>query len=292
MIPNLDVDVLKTFIAITETGSFTRAAEEVHKTQGAVSMQMKRLEETLNRALFVRVGRRNQLTADGERILDYARRIVRLNDEALFSFSDPGERTVIRFGTPDDYADRILPDVLAGFARSHPTTLLEVECLTSKQLEVEVEAGNLDLAIITCEDQTVPSDFVREERLCWVASRRHYVQDDEVLPIALSQTGCAWRQMALNALDRASRPYRIAYVSTNSVAIDAAVLAGLAVAAIPEIVMRPGMRILSEADGLPDLGTFKIGLMRGHKKGPAIEALARHISASLGAIERPVMAAE
>ncbi len=292
MIANLDVDVLKTFIAITETGSFTRAADEVHKTQSAVSMQMKRLEEVLGRPLFVRVGRQNQLTADGEQVLDYARRIVRLNDEAVCSFTEPGERTVIRFGTPDDYADRILPEVLAGFARSHPETLLEVECLTSAQLEIGVAEGDLDLAIVTCEDLTVPSDVIREEQLRWVASRRHHVEEAAVLPIALSQIGCVWRQMALTALDSANRPYRIAYISTNSVAIDSAVLAGLAVAAIPEIVMRPGMRILTEADGLPNLGTCKIGLMRGTKKAPAIDALARHITASLGAIETPMMAAE
>ncbi|MET0868684.1 MAG: LysR family transcriptional regulator, partial [Pseudorhodoplanes sp.] len=102
----IDIDQLRTFIAIAETGSFTKAAEVVHKTQSAVSMQMKRLEERLNKPIFARDGRASKLTEDGERLLDYARRIVKLNLEALATFSGPELSGRVRLGVPDDYADR------------------------------------------------------------------------------------------------------------------------------------------------------------------------------------------
>ncbi|HEV3104295.1 MAG TPA: LysR family transcriptional regulator, partial [Trinickia sp.] len=124
----LDSDQLKTFIAIVETGSFTRAAEVVHKTQSAVSMQMKRLEERLGKAIFARDGRASKLTEDGERLLDYAQRIVKLNAEALNSIANAALSGRVRLGVPDDYADRYLPEIMARFSRSHPEVELTVLC--------------------------------------------------------------------------------------------------------------------------------------------------------------------
>ena len=120
MTPLIDIDQLRTFIAISETGSFTRAAEVVNKTQSAVSMQMKRLEERLERPIFVRDGRVSRLTDDGERLLDYARRIVKLNVETLAAFSDAELTGRVRLGVPDDYADRYLPEIMARFSASTP----------------------------------------------------------------------------------------------------------------------------------------------------------------------------
>src|SRR6266404_8737033 len=130
----LDVDQLRTFIAIVETGSFTRAAEVVHKTQSAVSMQMKRLEERLDRPIFARDGRASKLTEDGERLLDYARRIVRLNIEALAAFADSELSGRVRLGVPDDYADRYLPEIMARFSRAYPGAELTVVCEPSVDL--------------------------------------------------------------------------------------------------------------------------------------------------------------
>src|SRR5947209_11591408 len=161
----LDVDQLRTFLAIIETGSFTRAAEIVHKTQSAVSMQMKRLEERLERPIFARDGRASKLTEDGDRLLDYARRIVKLNVEALAAFSDFALTGRVRLGVPDDYADRYLPEIMARFSRAYPGVELSVICEPSLELIERIVANELDLAIITnCESsQTVgPS---RSERL-------------------------------------------------------------------------------------------------------------------------------
>ena len=150
----IDVDQLRTFIAIVETGSFTKAAEVVHKTQSAVSMQMKRLEERLDRPIFARDGRASKLTEDGERLLDYARRIVKLNVEALAAFDDAELTGRVRLGVPDDYADRYLPEIMARFSRAYPGVELTVMCEPSVELVERIDANELDLAIITnCESQ-------------------------------------------------------------------------------------------------------------------------------------------
>src|SRR5215510_14054047 len=145
----LDIDQLRTFIAISETGSFTKAAEIVHKTQSAVSMQMKRLEERLERPIFARDGRASKLTEDGERLLDYARRIVKLNVEALAAFSDGALSGRVRLGVPDDYADRYLPEIMARFSRVYPAVELSVMCEPTVHLVERIGANELDLAIIT-----------------------------------------------------------------------------------------------------------------------------------------------
>jgi DNA-binding transcriptional LysR family regulator len=293
MIPNLDIDLLKTFIAIAETGGFTRAADEVHKTQGAVSMQMKRLEEILGRPVFLREGRQNKLTVDGQRLLDFARRIVRLNDEAVITFAKPELTGVIRFGVPDDYADNMLPEFMARFARTHPLVQVDVDCQGSSVLTALAREGKMHLVLISAEAGTPGIEVVRREPLVWVTSVRHCVHESDVVPLAVSQIGCAWRENTFQQLDLWNRRYRVAYSSFNSNAIKAAVLSGLAVAAIPRVGVTPGMRILTEADGFPPLMNFEIGLVFAPgKPNPAVEALAKHIRDSLAYFDQPLMAAE
>lgn len=166
----LDPDQLKTFVAIAETGSFTKAAEVVHKTQSAVSMQMKRLEERVGRPVFVRDGRASRLTEDGERLLDYARRIVKLNMEAVSSFADAELSGRVCLRVPDDYADRYLPDIMARFSRTHPSVEFTVICAPTSELVQYIASGTIDLAIITATDITSRNAHViRRERLLWVS---------------------------------------------------------------------------------------------------------------------------
>lgn len=293
MLPNLDIDQLKTFLAIADSGSFTRAAEDVNKTQSAVSMQMKRLEEILGLSLFVRDGRGVRLSRDGDRLLEKARKFTNMNDEIVASFMQPQLAGNVRLGTPDDYADLFLPEVMARFARSHPRVTVDVECRPSAGLRELVANGELDLAIITFFDRAPKENFVRRERLVWVTSQRHAAHNNDILPLATADCTCAWRELATTALEKAGRPYRIAYTSPNRLAIDAAVIQGLAVAAIADICVRPGMRILSAAEGYPDLGAFDIGFhFKSGQPAPATLALAQHIRESLGAGGETLMAAE
>jgi DNA-binding transcriptional LysR family regulator len=293
MIPNLDIDLLKTFIAIAETGGFTRAAEEVHKTQGAVSMQMKRLEDILRRPVFVREGRQNRLTPDGERLLDYARRIVRLHNEAVISFAKPEITGIVRFGVPDDYADNLLPEFMARFSRTHPMVQVDVDCEGSSKLIERTRNGERDLALVGVQAGPEGFDVIRREPLVWVTSVRHCVHETEVVPVAVAQVGCAWRDNTFKQLDSWNRRYRVAYQSVNSNAIRAAVLSGLAIGVVPRVSVAPGMRILTQADGFPPLMTLEIGLVFAPgKPNAAVEALARHIRDSLSTLDQPLMAAE
>jgi DNA-binding transcriptional LysR family regulator len=293
MIPNLDIDLLKTFLAISDTGSFTRAGEEVHKTQSAVSMQMKRLEELLGRPLFVRDGRVSRFTADGERLVEYARRLVTLNDEAVSSFQRPELTGTVRFGTPDDYADRFLPEILARFARTHPLVTVDVDCLETQFLFERTRRGELDLSLVTFGCNISTDEPVRREPLVWVTSARHSTHLLDVLPLAVSHAACEWRSAVITALDKIGRKYRVAYSSPNSNAVNAAVQTGLAVGAVPELCVRPGMRILTEKDGFPALGSFEIGLMRKPgRSSSAVEALSRHVAESLANITPGMLAAE
>jgi DNA-binding transcriptional LysR family regulator len=289
----LDSDHLRTFLAIAETGSFTRAADLVHKTQSAVSMQMKRLEERLGRTIFVRDGRASRLTDDGERLVDYARRLIKLNAEAVAAFDDLELAGRVRLGVPDDYADRYLPEIMARFSRAYPSVELSVMCEPSVSLVQRIEADELDLAIVTATESSRAAETFRQERLLWVASSRHAAHEDEPLPLALSGQYCLWRRTALDRLERQGRAYRILYCSGNAGAISAAVLAGLAVSVSPESGLRPGMRVLTVSDGFPDLPPCRIGLLRNpHNSSALSEALAGHIISSLDNISQGAQAAE
>ena len=278
----LDTDQLRTFVAIADTGSFTRAAEIVHKTQSAVSMQMKRLEDRVGRPIFERDGRLSKLTDDGERLLDYARRIVRLNLECMTSFNDNELTGRVRLGLPDDYADRYLPEILARFSRSNPKAEVTVVCEPTTNLIERVQHGDLDLAIITHVDRRGPSEIVRIEQLLWITSSRHGVHEETPIPLALGRPSCDWRHSATEALESADRAFRVAYVSWHSTAVGAAVLAGLAVSVLPESAIRPGMRILGPSDGFPVLPPCRIGLVRNRREPNALaDALGDHIRQSL-----------
>ena len=154
----IDVDQLRSLIAIADSGSFTRAAEAVHKTQSAISMQMKRLEERVARPIFEKDGRGTRLTEHGERLLDYARRIVRLNMDALSAFAEADLAGRVRLGLPDDYADRYLPEILARFSASNPRVEVSVVCEPTPMLVERIAASDLDLAIITHVDSRGRSD--------------------------------------------------------------------------------------------------------------------------------------
>jgi DNA-binding transcriptional LysR family regulator len=289
----IDIDQLRTFIAISETGSFTRAADVVHKTQSAVSMQMKRLEERLGRPIFARDGRASKLTEDGERLLDYARRIVKLNIEALAAFSDAELTGRVRLGVPDDYADRYLPEIMARFSRVYPGVELTVTCEPSTELFQRIDANDLDLAIVTDCGSARASESFRRERLLWVTSSRHPTHLEQPLPLALGRTTCGWRRAAVECLDTIGRPYRVLYSSANAGAVAAAVLSGLAVSVFPESGLRTGMRVLSATDGFPELPSCRVGLIRNpHERSPLAEALAEHIVSSLDNLSDAREAAE
>jgi DNA-binding transcriptional LysR family regulator len=285
----LDLDQLQTFITIADTGSFTRAAEEVHRTQSAVSMQMRRLEERIGKPLFEKDGRMNRLTEEGDRLLAFARRMLRLNRETLAAFDDSSLEGQVRIGTPDDYADRFLPEIMGRFARSNPRVELSVVCEPTINLAELIRRGHLDIALVTQCDDVRPSEIVRKEPLLWVTSASHSVHQEEILPMAFGRPTCQWRRAATDTLHQMGREHRILFTSWSATVIIAAVLSGLAVSVLPECALRPGMRVLGEADGFGPLPDIKIGILRGHtSKADIVDALARHIAESLDNISAPM----
>lgn len=285
----LDTDQLKTLVAIADAGSFTRAASEVNKTQAAVSMQMRRLEETVGRQLFAKNGRQNVLTVDGEHLLEYARRIITLNNEAMTVFSKPELAGHVRIGTPDDYAERFLPGIFARFARTHPLVEVEIMCQGSSTLFQMIQNDDLDLAIATHGDCSAHGEVIRREKLCWIGSPRHRVEEKDVLPLAVGPTTCSWRVAAAKVLDAHNRPYKILYTSPSATALTAAVMSGLALTVLPESAVRPGMRRLGEDDGFPELPNCDIALLRAaNATSSSVDALATHIIENLANLDTSV----
>ena len=273
----LDPDLLRTFVTIVDAGGFTQAAKQVHRTQSAVSMQVRRLEETLDRVLFERDGRGVRLAPDGEALLGYARRLLKLHDEAVAALTRPDLFGLVRIGTPDDYVDRFLPEILARFARAFPRVQVEVNCEPSVNLRRMLAEDRLDLALITCRPGMETGEVLRREPVVWAAAERHLAYEAEPLPLALFQPGCAFREWAVASLNQIGKPYRIAYTSASISGILAAVTAGLAVTVLSRSVLPSGVRPLGSAEGLPLLPSATITLHRGSTVSAVAECLAGYI---------------
>lgn len=281
----LDPELLRAFVAVAETGSVTAAAGRVHRTQSAVSMQIKRLEELLGRRLLDRSGRKAALSAEGELLLPHARALLRAEREVLALFADDAPAGRVRIGAPDDYASTFLPASLARFAETHPKVEVEMVVAPSAELVPALaRADGPDLALVTQGSGEPGGVVVHREALVWVAACGRPVEAEPVLPLALFQQGCVFRRAALAALAAAGRPCRIAYTSVSLAGVLAAVAAGLALGVVLRSSVRPGLRILGEAQGLPALPSVGIVLARADRPlGPAAEALAAHVTTTLAA---------
>ena len=270
----LDTDQLRSFLAIVDSGSFTKAAERVHKTQSAVSMHIRRLEEQLGCALFVKQGRGARLTEEGEKLIEFARRIVQVEAGAFAALSRKGLRGAARLGIPDDYAESFLAEILARFNRRHPLVEVSVVCEASTELAPQVAAGALDLALITDYEGLKGLELLREEPLVWVAAERFQVEEGTPIPLALGSTTCCWRRATEEALTTVAVGVTRARVySKNFSAIGTVLRAGLAATILPASLVGPGLKRLGRAEGLPDLPLNRMGLI--HAPGrPSEEAKA------------------
>lgn len=275
--PSIDSELLRTFVAIADEGGFTRAGEVVNRTQSAVSMQMKRLEEDiLQRSLFQKDGRTVSLTVEGQVLLGYARRILKLHSEVFNTLREPHMVGVVKIGSPDDYVMRFLPGILSRFTQAYPLVQVEVHCEPSKQL---LQRQDLDLSIVTREPGTEIGQILRQERFVWMEARGFCPHEQTPLPLAMFNTDCFCRIWACNALDAMQREYRIAYTSASLSAISAVVTAGLAVTAQLESLLTPDLCIIGEAEGMPQLPSASIVLLRNPKNtSPVTECLAEHIA--------------
>jgi DNA-binding transcriptional LysR family regulator len=281
----LDLDQLQSFCAIADCGSFTEAARRLNKTQSAVSMQIKRLEERLGQPLLTRDGRSVTLTKHGDEVYALARRMLRTNAEIMDMFADGDLKGSIRFGVPDDYAVKLLPVILSSFQKTHPKIVVDVRCQPSEELLEGMRTGKYDLIVFTQGTNHEYGELFRTERVFWVASHGGQALNTDPLPITGGQT-CCWKDNAVEALNRIGRDYRIAYTSSNAMAIASAVLTDLAVGFLPESALQPGMRVISEDKTLPRLRDAQIALMRAsHAYGGIYDALSSHIVNNMGNLD-------
>jgi len=278
----LDLDQLQTFAVIADCGSFTEAAKRVFKTQSAVSMQIKRLEERLGTSLLVREGRRVTVTHAGETLYHRARRMLQINADIVDLFSKEDLSGTIHIGIPDDYAVRVLPLLLSSFQQSHPKIQIDVKCQPSEELLEGVKTGKFDMIIFTQGTSHKFGELLRSEPMHWMVGKDSKVADCKPLPIACGNKDCCWRLSAEDALTEANVDFRIAYTSSNATAITSAVNAGLAVGLLCESAITKDMRILGAADGMPPLPNADIAMLRASNAyGGIYNALAEHIKESL-----------
>jgi len=290
---DLDLDLLRAFVAIVDCRSLSRAAERLNRNQSTVSQQLKRLEERLGATLLDRSPRRMDLTAEGEAILDHARRLLALNDEIVERIQEPKATGVVRLGAPEDFATTHLPDVLARFARAHPQIALEVTCELTVILCEKFSAGELDLALVKREPganvvvrgrriEVSEEARVWREPLIWVAGERRRFLQDEAVPLVVSPRPCVYRDRAVKALEAAGLQWRVAYTCGALAGAQAAVRAGLGVAPLPKEMAPADLFALHPAAaGLPELADTEIVLLSAPDVSRPVELLSEFVVAAL-----------
>jgi DNA-binding transcriptional LysR family regulator len=280
---DLDIALLRTFVAIVDTGGLTSAGKKVGRTQPAITHQIQRLEDQIGRTLFDDNRRKLSLTHDGEVLLEFARAMLRLNDEARARFSTPDIAGHVTLGTPDLYASYILPEVLESFSHAHPNVEIELRCTRSVHLHAALERNELDIALMTNQPEFRRGELVRREPIEWVSGVGSSPELRNPLPLAVLPQGSVYRQHALEALGAAGKQWSIRSVSDSIAGLQAAVFAGLAVSVFPRCAIVPKVRCLGEADGLPPLTPVELVM---HRKSQGIsnaaEQLAQYVTRELG----------
>lgn len=270
---DLELELLRTFVAVVDGGGFTRAAERLYRTQSTVSQQLKRLEDRLGTPLLERNTRSVNLTERGELLLGYARRLLALNDEALGALAETYLQGRVRLGSAQEVADGGLADLLGHYSRLHPGVNLEVRVDANLRLSEEIERGELDLAVLFQEpgqslNNGTGCELIERLRRVWVASPQLNIADDEPLPLVLSNGPCIFRNAVLSALDAIGRPWRIVLSTPSLSGMRAALRAGLGVGVRTERWVEPDLRILdTELPALPDV---ELVLLRAANTGEAV----------------------
>lgn len=277
----LDLDSLRAFAAVARTASFTRAAEHLFRSQSAISLQIRKLEQILGERLFRRTARTVTLTPAGERLRSYAERMLALHDEALAAFRDEAVTGLVRLGTPEDFATAHLPRALARFAATHPGVQLEVTCDLTLNLQALFHAGGLDVALVKREPSAAPGgQRVWSEALVWAAADPSAFAPRDIVPLVASPEPCVYRKRAVEALARAGRRARAAYVCGSLAGCLAAVRAGLGVAVLPR-ELAPDDLVIDAGAEMPQLADAEIVLLTASDAGLPARRLADYLARAL-----------
>ncbi|SDO95500.1 DNA-binding transcriptional regulator, LysR family [Phyllobacterium sp. YR620] len=264
----LDLEVLRTFVAGVELGSFAKAADKLGRSTSAVSSQLRKLEQQAGTDIFVKQGRGLALTDAGETMLAYARRLLDLNDEAIVAINGSELEGWVRLGLQEDFGETILPQVLGQFARAHPKVRIEARVARNAELIDRVTSGKLDLALAWSDGAVTPyCERIAEVPMCWVGSANASIERlavaDDPLPLACLEAPCLLRTAATNALDRAGIAWRLAFTSPSLAGLWAATAAGLGVTVRTPVGLPASVQPLAPVvSGLPGLPSLSLLLHR------------------------------
>lgn len=279
---HIPIDLLNTFVVVAETRNFTLAGKQIHRSQSAVSMQIKRLTETVGKPLIEMEGKRVRLSPIGELVLEHAKRILKVHDAAMTAISQSELKGRVRLGAPEDYCSLFIPQILAGFSRDYPDIRVDVICRPSGRLYGDLLQGKLDLTI--CAALDVTGEKIFQEPVVWVAKKnKTAIPEKDSLPLAVYSHDCIYRKWATQALEEINRPFHVAYMSPSISGILAAVRSGLAVAPVAMSVAGKDMRILGPEEGFPVLPTADVCLYgNGNVRNPLVDNLEIHVRKSFG----------
>ncbi len=267
VITNLPTDLLRTFVSVVELGGHSKAGALLGRSQPAISLQIRRLEELVRAPLLTQEGRSIQPTPAGESLLSFAREILRINDEAVRFFHRTDMSGVLRIGLPTDYAVSFLQNTLTAFLRQHPEVELEIHCDLSRELHQLLRTEELDIIIATMPVPRMPYlSRAWIEQPIWVAAKDYEPVAKRPVPLGAHLEGCDYRSRMIGALDSIERRWRIVYTGPGISGLQNAVLNGLCVTALTQATLLPGMRELTEEEGFPRLEPLRVGLFYKHPK--------------------------
>ncbi|HTK02803.1 MAG TPA: LysR substrate-binding domain-containing protein [Bordetella sp.] len=273
---NLDIAALRTLVIGMDLGSFAKAADRVGRSTSAISAQIKKLEDQAGAPLFRKSGRGLALTDAGEVMLDYARRLVGLNDEAAVATRGLDMEGWIRLGLQEDFGEALLPQLLGRFARAHPKVRIEARVARNTELQERFDAGQLDLALLwnSAGDVDDPAaqpsgggtrERIARPRMCWIGSALvpWRPESGEPLPLIAFDRPCLFTQAATTALDRARIPWRLVFTSPSLNGLWAATAAGLGMNVRTPYGLPASVRPLdAKAAGLPSLPAIPLMLLK------------------------------
>ena len=282
MARNLDLTALRSFVTVAETGGVTKAAYQLHLTQSAVSMQLKRLEESLNQPLLDRSGRGVALTNQGELLLSYGRRMLALNDEAIARMTDDVYEGEIRFGVPCDIIYPNIPNILQRFAQAFPRVRVNLYSSYTSKLKSKIENGDLDLILTTEDECGAQGETICMQRLVWVGAPSGSAFRARPLRLAFERD-CLFRPWVQRALDKRGIAWEMAVDTRATRTVEASVSADLAVHAMLESAVSPHLEPVSHGGTLPDLPSTRINMYRAQNaKGALVDALEEMVRTAYG----------
>ena len=282
MIRDLEIDLLRSFVAVAAQRNFTQAGLSINRTQSAVSLQIKRLEDIVGKRLFERNRQSVSITPTGEILLVYAKRILTANDVALSHIRRPEADGLIRIGTPDDYATYLLPPILSAISKDHPRLQFEVTCENGCDLLKLLDQGQLDVAVVTHPTNDISRQVARYEQLHWVASP-DYAEDPEAqLSLVLFPTGCICRNIVLDTLEKINRSWFVSYNTRSIGLIEKAILKDGCVSVMEASIIPDTLKIIDGRTGFPPLPDVAISVHTAKSVEPHVALVSGVLLTQLG----------